>query len=211
MKFTSESVFVTICLGGALYFAAGAAASIREKTERSRKEAAVPLNVSINAILREDALAAGKANAPFKLIEFADYQCPPCRGTVRAIESLLKEHGGRVALYQRQLPLTQLHPRAFDSATAAIAAGWQGKLASMHQMLMKGDLSEESIRDYGTSLGLDMASFRKDRLKAKKVLNEDIREAQMVGITGTPSFVVVTPDKSVFRLRSLEDISLFLN
>ncbi len=80
----------------------------------------------------------GDANAPVTFIEFSDYQCPFCgRFYSDAEVQIQKEYvdTGKVKLYYRDYPLTQIHPGAEKAAEAARCAGDQGKYWEYHDLI----------------------------------------------------------------------------
>ena len=48
----------------------------------------------------------------------------------------------------------RFHERAFPAALASDCAGQQGKFWEMHDLLMRGDLSDEALVGYARALGL---------------------------------------------------------
>src|SRR5581483_7639789 len=77
----------------------------------------------------------GPINAPGKLLEYGDYECPYCgrsHGVVKAIQQSL---GDDLCFAFRNFPLANMHPHAEPAAEAAEAAGAQGKFWEMHDLL----------------------------------------------------------------------------
>ena len=64
----------------------------------------------------------------------------------------------------------------------------------MHDALYegKGKLSQTDILDYANKIGLDSASFKSCLTSGRynKDIEQDVREAKLAGIRGTPSFVL---------------------
>jgi protein-disulfide isomerase len=81
----------------------------------------------------------GNPNAPVKIVEFSDFECPFCRRFYQdTFPQLKKEYidTGKVALYYRHLPLP-MHPNAKPFANAAECANEQGKFWQMHDQIFK--------------------------------------------------------------------------
>ena len=70
----------------------------------------------------------GNPDAPVKLIEYSDLECPFCKNFHVTMHELMNEYGasGKVAWVYRHFPLTQLHPKAAKEAEAAECAGELG-------------------------------------------------------------------------------------
>lgn len=129
------------------------------------------------------------------VIEFIDYECPSCRkiaGQVSQAVSL-----GEAEVVIRHLPLTRIHPSAESAARAAICSERHGLFAEAHaSLLRKPDWREDTDwAGWATSIGIeDTASFEKC-LSAESTsdrIEEDGRLADLVGVTGTPTFVTAT-------------------
>ncbi|MEJ5200394.1 MAG: DsbA family protein [Anaerolineae bacterium] len=70
----------------------------------------------------------GNLNAPVKLVEFSDFQCPYCGRHAQQTDPLLEEQyiaTGKVVAFFRHFPLSEIHPAALPAARAAYCAGQQ--------------------------------------------------------------------------------------
>jgi len=144
----------------------------------------------------------GFADAPVTLVEFSDYQCPFCkRHADTVMPDLLKQYveTGRVRFVMREFPIENIHPRAMDASKAALCARDQGKYWEMSGLLFANQkaLALDELKAHAVTLGLDMDAFNAC-LESDRHLAE-IRaaqgEAQKMGISGTPSFVIGLTDK----------------
>ncbi len=143
-----------------------------------------------------DGYSLGEETAPVTLVEFTDYQCPFCRRFhASTFEKLKKSYidSGKLRYISRDLPLP-FHQYALKAAQAARCAGEQGKFWELrHVLISNGDkLGQEAILDYSQELSLDMEQFRGcvDSQKYVAEIQRDISEANVAGITGTPTFVL---------------------
>ncbi len=131
--------------------------------------------------------------------EFGDYQCPPCGLLHPEMKKLKSEFGTRIRFIFYHLPLTVIHKNAMDAAHAAVAAGLQGKFWEMHNMLYESQkLWEETdnlrpiVAGFAGELGLDVPRFLSDMDSAKvdATVAADVRRANSLGVTGTPTLFV---------------------
>jgi len=131
--------------------------------------------------------------------EFGDYQCPPCGHLHPEMKKLKSEYGNRIRFIFYHLPLTQIHKNALDAAHAAVAAGLQGKFWEMHNMLYDNQkVWEETdnlrpiVAGYAGQLGLDVPRFLSDMDSAQvdSTVLADVRRANAMGVTGTPTVFV---------------------
>ena len=76
----------------------------------------------------------GPIDAPFKLVEYGDYQCPYC-GQAYPIVKAIQERLGKRLAFCRNFPLTNMHPYAEHAAEAAEAAAARGILGNARRSL----------------------------------------------------------------------------
>lgn len=141
----------------------------------------------------------------FTLVEFMDYQCPPCRANADPLDGLIERNQGRVELVVRNFPL-RMHDRAETAAAAAEAGRQQGKFAEMHRGLLTAqDLSDAGILKIAKAVGVDVAGFNRSwRGAAKTRVATDKKSASKLGIESTPTFLLCTPKGEVWRLSNLK-------
>jgi Na+/H+ antiporter NhaA len=138
----------------------------------------------------------GNPNAPLTLVEYGDYECPFCSRATGAIDEVCSHFGDELRYVWRHLPLERVHPRAFDAARAAEAAGLQGKYFEMGKMLFahQDDLEWGDIYRYANAIGLDLERFDQDvRVHPTKVLHrvqDDAQDAELMDLNSTPTFFI---------------------
>jgi len=140
----------------------------------------------------------GEVRAPVTLEEFGDFECGPCAelfGMIREVES---EAGATARLVFRHFPLN-IHPHAIAAASAAEAAGFQGRFWEMHDLLYQeqnvwsqSNDPQAIFADYAKRLGLDLGRFGKDckSRRAKARIASDQAEARKRGVAGTPTLFI---------------------
>ncbi len=136
----------------------------------------------------------GSETAKVTVVEFSDFQCPFCSRVTPTLVQLQKDYPEDVKVVFKHLPLTSIHPRAPAAHAAAEAAHRQGKFWPMHDKIFANqrDLADETFIRYATELGLDVDQFKKDLVSddVKSRVTADSREAQGLGVSGTPSFFI---------------------
>src|SRR5690606_31536837 len=102
----------------------------------------------------------GPANAKVTIVEWSDFECPFCARAVPTIERILKEYPNDVRFVFKHQPLS-FHPNARPPASAAEAAGQQGKFWEMHDKLFANmrALTQDNFKPWARELGLNMAKF----------------------------------------------------
>jgi Na+/H+ antiporter NhaA len=138
----------------------------------------------------------GNPDAPLTLVEYGDYECPFCSRATGGIDEVRDHFGDELRYVWRHLPLERVHPRAFDGARAAEAAGLQGKYFEMGIQLFEhqDDLEWSDIYRYANAIGLDIERFDQDvRVHPTTVLHrvqDDAQDAELMDLNSTPTFFV---------------------
>jgi len=149
------------------------------------------VDVSVN-----DDASLGNIDAPVIIIEFSDYECPYCRRHANLTLPLIKKNfidTGKVRYVFRDFPLG-IHPNALKAAEAAECAGEQGKYWKMHDILFDNQdaLRIENYKIWAAELALDQVAFEAclDSGSMAPEVQQDLKDGQTIGITGTPLFFV---------------------
>jgi len=135
----------------------------------------------------------GSADAPVTIALFTDFQCPYCARIVPLLNQVLEKNKGKVKLVFKNYPLSS-HQFARKAATAALAAGKQGKFWELHDRLFQNynRLNDQVVQDQAQQLGLDMQKFEKDMNdpQVAQAINQDLQDGNKAGVRGTPTFYV---------------------
>lgn len=143
-------------------------------------------------------LAGSKVQTHRTIVEFIDYECAYCRrGAARVFESIADDE---VDVVIRHLPLEAIHPHARSAAQAAICSERFGVFAEAHARLLNED--EWMVRGdwsaWAHRLGIEDTNAFQECLEDDETtlrIDEDVRLAGLLGVTGTPGFVT---DRRVF-------------
>jgi protein-disulfide isomerase len=168
-----------------------------------------PVTAQIIAASTREILAGrsgflGDPNSPFTLVEFADYECPPCRANRAKVHDLLAHYPGKLKLDFRNLPLPTLHPNAMYAAIVAEASKKQGRFWDTNAMLFDLTLSEPAIQKVIKNRLQDGILPVELMGSARSTVEADLVLANQLGIDGTPSFLLCCPNGKVYRLASPE-------
>ncbi|MBW2147393.1 MAG: thioredoxin domain-containing protein [Deltaproteobacteria bacterium] len=133
--------------------------------------------------------AMGTPDAAITIVEFGDFQCSFCARAHPILERLVLEHKDVRLVWK--FALHPFHDWARGAASAALAAGEQGKFWEMHRLLFEhqDDLREEQIFMLAKELGLDMKAFRKSFLSPahQHIMDEDTKLARSLDVYSTPT------------------------
>jgi protein-disulfide isomerase len=161
-----------------------------------QQTAAQPAAAQQTAKVSAAGFSLGREDAPLTLVEFADYQCPFCRQFHTAVYDRLKKEyidSGKLRFMSRDLPL-DIHNNALTAAIAGRCAAEQNQFWPMREVLIShaDNLDPKAIESYARQIGLNLDQFRPCVASEKYLpsIRADIAEANAVGITGTPTFVL---------------------
>jgi len=138
----------------------------------------------------------GPATAPARLEEFGDFECPPCGIFHPILQQMHAEFGDQLQITFREFPLVPTHQHALAAASAAEAAGIQGKFWEMHDLLYEhqNDWKKEfDVRPiyegYAKQIGLDVDRYKRDLegdFVAQRIF-ADGKRGHSLGVKGTPT------------------------
>jgi len=137
----------------------------------------------------------GVSSASFKIIEFSDYQCPFCASADSMLSRFVGNHPKEVVVFRYDMPLSQIHHFAFAAARAATCADYQG-VREPYQALLFQNQRSFAVLDWtqlAKQSGVQDANafdrcIRSDL--AMTHIHSDVKKAESIGLTGTPSFVI---------------------
>ena len=135
----------------------------------------------------------GPADAPVTVVEFSDFQCPFCKRMQSTISELRQKYPDQVNWRFKDLPLVSIHSGAQYAAEASRCAGEQDKFWEYRDALFnEARVTDEIHPGLAENLGLDKTAFEAclTSRKYKEAVEADSEEAQSLGITGTPAFIV---------------------
>ncbi|MCB1019170.1 MAG: thioredoxin domain-containing protein [Acidobacteria bacterium] len=140
-----------------------------------------------------DAPFRGPENAPVTIVEFSDFQCPYCRRVQPTLQKLQETYGDKLRWSFKDLPLISIHPDAQKAAEAARCAGDQGKFWEFRAAMFDANQINRSVFDQtAEQIGLDKAKFDSciDTDVHAEAVQNDLREAESLGMNGTPAFLI---------------------
>ncbi len=145
----------------------------------------------------------GKADAPLKIEEFADFECPACGRFATITEPDVQKRiidAGLASLTYYDFPLPQ-HRNSQSASNAAACAEEQGKFWPMHDQLFGSqdqwsteatDNPKPMFMSYAAAIGLDAAKFEScyDARKFQKRVDANLAEGLRRHVNSTPTFVI---------------------
>jgi protein-disulfide isomerase len=144
---------------------------------------------------------AGDPNAPVKLDEYSDFQCPYCARFVEQTEPAILDSyvaTGKVFFTYHSVG-EFIGPESGLSAEAAYCAGDQNKFWEYHDYVLgnqrgenAGWFSTRRLTAFAEALGLDIGQFNSciSNGKYRDLVRQNLIDAGDLGIQSTPSFII---------------------
>lgn len=148
-----------------------------------------------------DEHTSGPEDAAVTIIEYSDFQCPTCSQVARILAYLREQYPDDLRLVYRQLPLVDIHDKAFAAAQASEAAAAQGKFWDFHNLLygryeewvsLSRDEFDAWIFEQVPQLGLDLVTFQADYASEaiRKRLVDELYYNSTIGLVQTPFLLI---------------------
>ncbi|MFK7872689.1 MAG: DsbA family protein [Oligoflexales bacterium] len=135
----------------------------------------------------------GPANAKVKIVEFADYQCPHCQRAAEAVKDTLKKFPKNVSMTFLDYPINHSGISRLVAEGAACAQP-QGKFWEYHEEAFDSQktLSKDSPLEIAKKVSLDEKKWQQcmDSGEGRKVVEAGEKEAERLGISGTPTIYI---------------------
>jgi protein-disulfide isomerase len=146
----------------------------------------------------------GKVDAPVKIVEYADFECPACAAFATITEPDVRTriiNPGLANLTYYDFPLAQMHRNTLAASNAAACADEQGKFWPMHDRIFQaqdewnGQATERPkpfFQRYAGEIGLDVSKWETcyDARRYQKRINANLADGLRRGVNSTPSFVI---------------------
>lgn len=161
----------------------------------------------------------GDINAPVKIVEYSDTECPFCKRFQDTMNEVMDTYGkeGKVAWVYRHFPIDQLHSRARKEAVAMECAnelGGNDKFWEYADRLYEvtpanNGLDPAELPKIAEYVGLDATEFSTCFASTRydKHIQDEVENAQATGGNGTPWSIVVGKDGKKYPLSGAQPIS----
>lgn len=145
----------------------------------------------------------GKVDAPVKILEYADFECPSCAGFATITEPDVRKRivePGLASITYYDFPLT-MHRNTLAASNAAACADEQGKFWPMHDRIYAAqdewngeatDVPKPFFKRYATEVGVDVAKWEAcfDARKYQKRISANLADGLRRGVGSTPTFII---------------------
>jgi len=198
--------------GATLVLLAFVMATVLYKNHRAAGQA-VSAGQNQNIVERQGAPVKGPADAKVTIVEFFDPACGTCREFYPFTKKLIDQYPGKVKVMMRYAPL---HTGSDQVVKLLEAAHHQGKFwqalellfNNQHRWIVNHTSQPNKALALVNSLDLDQDKLRAelDQASVTSAIQQDIRDAQALGIKATPEFYVNGRPMPSFGYKQLSDL-----
>jgi len=190
----------TLVIGG-LVLAAFTATSFSQDKAKPAPPAA---GASSTPLYKYKTNVKGPADAPIKVVEFADFMCPACQAASVALRGYFEQQGADINLTFKNFPLERtcnsaiqqtIHNGACELALGAVCASELGGFWGYHDRVFSRAwerATRQDVLENAVAAGMDRAKFDAcmESPAAKSKLAIQIKEGVEVNVNVTPTLVV---------------------
>ena len=156
-----------------------------------------------DVLIKNGSPILGSVDAPLTLVEFGDYQCSFCKRHFDQTHDLIMKNyveTNKVKIVFKDLIVTPGKDSMY-AAHATHCAKDQGMFWKYHDMLYNnwegestGWVTTDNLNKFAKNIGLDINKFSKCMSEDKwmELINASKDDANALGVTGTPSFFLIT-------------------
>ncbi len=162
----------------------------------------------------------GNANAPVKIVEFSDFECPFCKSFHASVKQAMNDYekDGKVAWVYRHFPIDELHSKARKEAQAAECAAelggnkafWAFADGLFEIAPSNNRLDLALLPKIAEGMGLDKVKFAAclegDQRGGKFAahIEANVQDAATSGGTGTPYSLVINSKGHIFPINGAQ-------
>ena len=174
---------------------------------------------AMNLLIDNTSPILGSDNAPITMIEFGDYQCFYCNQFYHTTEpDIVKNYidTGKVRMVFKDFVI--IGQDSVNAAHAAHCAQEQGKFWQYHDTLYNnwngentGWASSANLLSFAKSVGLNATQFGQCMAQSRYIstVQGSLSNAKDLGLTGTPDFFIISPDKSITKIVGAQPYDVF--
>lgn len=162
----------------------------------------------------------GNPDAPIKIDEYADFQCPFCRIFFEKTEKLLMDNyiANGTVYFEYHSFGEFIGAESVSAAQAAYCAGDQGKFWEMHSTIFTnqtgenvGAFSDRRLVAFAEQIELNMEEWNScyDSGKYLEKVEQDGKDALTVGIEATPTFILTYVVNGETKTKTIQGAQTF--
>ena len=158
-----------------------------------------PAKPTLSKLPWQTVLGTDKLPDHLTLVEFGDYQCPPCRASAPKVALLEQTSQRPLVVMFRNYPL-EMHIHARELAELAETAKLH-RDTDIHMRFMTQEINPAMLAVYQESIGTPDP-------QAVAIVDRDVFDANQLGIKSTPTFLAVDEAGKVYVLPDPDSVNL---
>jgi protein-disulfide isomerase len=173
----------------------------------------VATDINIQPVSSSDHIR-GNADAPVKIVEFSDFECPFCDRFHPTLQEVMQDYDGQVAWVYRHFPLDSIHSNARPAAEASecvAALGGNDAFWTFADSLFANQTTGGFTRmgELAAQAGVSRTAFDACVLSNQYAQNvsDDLADATASGGRGTPHSVVIAPNGKTYAISGAQPYS----
>lgn len=199
-------------VGGSLYFSrVNSVTTQNQPGQGPTPEEVAKMLEKLPPVTKADHIL-GNPDAPIKIVEYSDLECPFCKNFHNTLTKIMEEYGdsGKVAWVYRHYPIDNLHKKARREAYALECANEQGGndafWAFMNEVMAvtpsNDGLDLAELPMIAAKLKLNVSEFNSclESDKFKEKIDAHMSDAIATGGEGTPWSIIVSGIKNQTRI-----------
>lgn len=209
-------ILAGLIIAGAVIFTDGGASN---KNNDGGSIDEVPTeDIQVRAVDENDHIL-GDINAPIKIVEYSDTECPFCKRLHETLNEIVAEYDGQVAWVYRHMPLRQLHSKAITESAATECVAELGGEEKFWTYLNKiyevtpanNGLDLNLLPTMAEEIGIDRAAFDEcvDSGRHVAAIEASVAEGAAAGAQGTPYSIIITPNGEYIPVGGAQPINVW--
>ncbi len=212
-------VIAAVFVSGAIFYSRGGFSFLNsERTGASEQNDDIGSNSlnEVRPIGTEDHIF-GSMNAPVKIIEYSDFECPFCKSFHQTMKQIMDEYkdSGKAAWVYRHFPIDELHPvkarkEAMASECAAELGGndafWRYADKIFEATPSNNQIDLAVLPGLAKDIGLNKSEFETCLGSGKfdRRVQDDYENAVETGGNGTPWTIIIAPNGKKFPIKGAQ-------
>lgn len=203
-------VIAGVLIAGAVYMGTSRAGTVSNQQPQVAEQQQSGDLEQMMPVTSEDHIR-GNPNAPIKIVEYSDFECPFCKGFHSTMQQVVQEYGDQVAWVYRHFPLDSIHSKARPEAVATECANKLGgndafwKFTDRFFELTPSNNQTDIdtvLPQIAREIGLNESQFAACLTSGKydEHVQENLDNAMATGGNGTPWSIVVAENGTKFPL-----------
>ena len=176
--------------------------------------------LTMPAIITDDDHFYGNPKAKIVMVEYSDTECPFCKSVHPTFKKMVDESRGQVAWVYRHFPLDNIHKKARVEAMATECVaelGGNDKFWEYTERLFEvtpsnDQLDPARLPQIALDVGLDANKFNEclSSEKYKEKIETHLKDGLAVGVTGTPTTVLLNTKGEAILVSGAQPESKFI-